>query len=579
MCDSNIEKSAVEKQTLDAEKGVTVETSNQPDLNPTKEVEHSPDNATLNESPNSKIVEEVLNSLKESAAEVNVVPDVPTSLAQDGSTARMVDSKEGSVPDTPTLSEDPQNQEILDDKGEKHEDLPAGEGTDKSESEDRNVVDLDDFDSMDQTLSEVAGGSIAKRLRNKKGKVVATSTTPTKTPKGSSVGPKKGWSKVSVTYEKQKKILKRKEAPTSDSDYDVEEDVPNIISTTKKKVGGKFIPKNVADAPMDNVSFHSVESVQRWKYVFHRRLALERELGKEALECQEIVELIKKAGLMKTVWGIGDCYPKLVKKFLVNIHEDYDNPFSKEYQQVYVRGKRVEFSPAVINKFLERGLDDCTIMEAGDNVVCQTITAKQVKVWPKKGKVPSVMLSVKYAILNRIGAVNWVPTTHSSDIATGLAKFIYIVGTETRYDFGKYIFDQTVKHAKTLAVKMPVAFPSLLCSIIIGQHPGILVSSDVAIKRESPLTLHAKLFEGKHVADFVGTSSKAASVTMNRKEMIASLEATCKDLEERKLSLEQVIQALKREEEAEVKDGAEEGGEASDDGGDTEELDHSEEEA
>jgi hypothetical protein len=99
MCDSNIEKSAVEKQILDAEKGVTVETSNQP----TKEVEHSPDNATLNESPNSKIVEEVLNSLKESAAEVNVVPDVPTSLAQDGSTARMVDSKEGSVPDTPTL--------------------------------------------------------------------------------------------------------------------------------------------------------------------------------------------------------------------------------------------------------------------------------------------------------------------------------------------------------------------------------------------------------------------------------------------------------------------------------------------
>jgi DNA-binding protein H-NS len=70
---------------------------------------------------------------------------------------------------------------------------------------------------------------------------------------------------------------------------------------------------------------------------------------------------------------------------------------------------------------------------------------------------------------------------------------------------------------------------------------------------------------------------------MNRKEMIASLEATCKDLEERKLSLEQVIQALKREEEAEeaaeIRDGAEEGGEVSDDGGDTKELDYSEEEA
>jgi len=53
-----------------------------------------------------------------------------------------------------------------------------------------------------------------------------------------------------------------------------------------------------------------------------------------------------------------------------------------------------------------------------DNQVCKEITANQVNVWPKIGKISSAKLSVKYAILNKIGAGNWVPTTDSSNIAT-----------------------------------------------------------------------------------------------------------------------------------------------------------------
>jgi hypothetical protein len=63
-----------------------------------------------------------------------------------------------------------------------------------------------------------------------------------------------------------------------------------------------------------------------------------------------------------------------------------------------------------------------------------------VKLWPKKGTIPGVMLSVKYAILNRIGAANWVPTTHSSNIATNMAKLIYSIGTKTKMNIGAFIF-------------------------------------------------------------------------------------------------------------------------------------------
>jgi hypothetical protein len=109
----------------------------------------------------------------------------------------------------------------------------------------------------------------------------------------------------------------------------------------------------------------------------------------------------------------------------------------------------LEFSPAVINRFLGRKEDGYTEMEVTNYQVCKTISANQVKMWPLKGKVPFVMLSVKYAILNRIGAINWVPTTHSSTIATGLARFIYSIGTGTDADSGSYIFAQTMPHGQS----------------------------------------------------------------------------------------------------------------------------------
>ncbi|MCI89693.1 envelope-like protein, partial [Trifolium medium] len=70
--------------------------------------------------------------------------------------------------------------------------------------------------------------------------------------------PKKGWSKVAVPSDQKKKNLKRKSSPSSDSEYDVVQDVADILQSAKKKTGGKKIPQNVCEAPLDNVSFHSL---------------------------------------------------------------------------------------------------------------------------------------------------------------------------------------------------------------------------------------------------------------------------------------------------------------------------------
>ncbi|PNX67285.1 putative envelope-like protein, partial [Trifolium pratense] len=68
---------------------------------------------------------------------------------------------------------------------------------------------------------------------------------------------------------KKKQSLKRKEESSSDSKYDVEEDVPEITpSASKKKSDGKKIPQNVLVDLCDNVSFHRASFAQRWDHVY-----------------------------------------------------------------------------------------------------------------------------------------------------------------------------------------------------------------------------------------------------------------------------------------------------------------------
>ncbi|PNX57252.1 envelope-like protein, partial [Trifolium pratense] len=76
--------------------------------------------------------------------------------------------------------------------------------------------------------------------------------------------------------------------------------------------------------------------------------------------------------------------------------------------------------------------------------------------------------------VEQFAAVNWVPTTHSSNIAKELARFIYAVGTKVRFDYGAYVFYATLEHAKFFALQLPIAFPTLLCGTSVQQKAGAL---------------------------------------------------------------------------------------------------------
>ncbi|XP_050876798.1 uncharacterized protein LOC127080520 [Lathyrus oleraceus] len=365
------------------------------------------------------------------------------------------------------------------------------------------VIDLEDGSSDDQeeSLLHHIEPSVAKRMKTRKGKPVAELMSARRAKKTAGIGPSKPWSKVEVK--------KRKVIDDSEPEEDVEEYVPDI-SPMKKTTIRKSPEKGSCG----------------------------RELGKDVVYVKEVMDLIKVVGLLKTIAGFSQCYEGLVKEFIVNIPEDISDKNSKEFCKVYVRGRDNE------------GAGE---LEVTNNQVCREITARQVKVWLVKKHLPTGKLTVKYVILHKIGAANWVPTNHISTIANTLGRFIFAVGTKVKFDYGRFMFEQIIKHATTNAVKLPIAFPSMICGIILNQHPGILCSNDLPSRRKPVISVHYKLFEGSHIEDIVLTF--AMKRPTSKVGTIVELKETQKDLGERirvatsrKQSLEALIASLEQAE-------------------------------
>ncbi|XP_057447863.1 uncharacterized protein LOC130739555 [Lotus japonicus] len=348
---------------------------------------------------------------------------------------------------------------------------------------------------------------IASRLKKKKQEEqVKTSQSTPKTYTSSQV-------EVPEKNKQEKKKGKGKDsASKSKKRKHVSENVPDISTTVRKRVNGKRVPLNVADVPLDNVSFHSAENAQRWKFVSHRRIARERELSEKALGIQEILNLPSEAGLMKTVRDLGRCYEKLVREFIVNIPSDCEDESSEEFNKVFVRGKCVNLSPAVINEYLGRNSEAVVEGESDLNEVASVITGKLVKKWPKKGLLPSGKLT---------------------------AKLIFLIGTGAKVDFGQHVFEQIIKHVGSFVVKLPIMFPYLLIELILQQNPGILKDDELQ---------DIVLYAAKGGASASGakrvTDSSKEDILGELREIFKSLQDTIQASKVRKHNVDQLIRKM-----------------------------------
>lgn len=79
--------------------------------------------------------------------------------------------------------------------------------------------------------------------------------------------------------------------------------------------------------------------------------------------------------------------------------------------------------------------------------------------WHVNGQLYAIKLSIKYAILHKIGITNWYPSLHVSTISTTLANLIFLICTSFKVDVGDFVFRHVLRHIDTFGINILICFP------------------------------------------------------------------------------------------------------------------------
>ncbi|XP_010527700.1 PREDICTED: uncharacterized protein LOC104805003 [Tarenaya hassleriana] len=213
-------------------------------------------------------------------------------------------------------------------------------------------------------------------------------------------------------------------------------------------------------------------------------------------EDEELLQLQGALGLEETVTYACPHSKILIKEFYANLSKKIVRAGDPMYHRVYIRGKILHFSPAVINKFL--GLKN-TVVATMDELD-REIDQKELEIAltdsydeKRKEEIAPVDLNFESSVLFKIARSNWLPTQRSSLIHKRLAILIYCVKKGIKINYGSMIFDHILDRALNFRARFRLPYPCLIQSILTKQCPELIDPKENTEIIQKPLVVESRI--------------------------------------------------------------------------------------
>ena len=263
-------------------------------------------------------------------------------------------------------------------------------------------------------------------------------------------------------------------------------------------------------AKYDN--FFSDESLAMWDYMCKRPFLVEHFIDEQPYVEFGMVNFLKEHKLYRVASFAKGFRRVLVHELFLNLSSQVNDSTSGWYQQIYVRGQMVPFSPSDINKILDHSVELKSSVYPVDfptdyDLIIYEITGKKVVSWPNDSKFPASSLTLKYYVLYKIAVNNWLPSSHTTSVFKDMASLLFAIGCGITFDLGYIIFSHIETFAGSKATTINLPYPCLLTSILLKN--GVSCEDYEESVLSKPLTISRQIFSPNKVNDLLVKSSTA----------------------------------------------------------------------
>nr|GME09755.1 uncharacterized protein LOC109166667 [Ipomoea batatas] len=304
--------------------------------------------------------------------------------------------------------------------------------------------------------------------------------------------------------------------------------------------------------------FLTKQNATKWEKFTTRKIISQKLLVLDKMKDNEhISEILIHSQMLGIVTNIEPYEESVIHEFYNNLGAGTSIPSDPMYGKIYLRGKFYDFTPSLINDYMGTSTTESSA-NINSEQVAQELTAGNVSF--EKNKIKAASLSSKYAILQKIALVNWMPSLHENTIKWSLAELLYKIGKRIKINFGEIVHSQIMNLVGNGTPKASLIFPNLIYTLLVQQ----------ALKQQKPtipvktLSITIKLRKGTHQNDLTTTTPKKDPTDKTillkyfqkrLKEIVKEEKRITKrhlELKEEKTEVLQWLQALKKDTKEEI---------------------------